>query len=61
MANADFERTNSLEQAFLHGSADCHNLTRCFHLGVKAVICIGKLIKREARDFCYNIIKSRLK
>ena len=61
VANSRFKRTNSLKQAFLHSSADCHNLARCFHLSIKSVISICKLIKRETCNFSYNIVESRLK
>ena len=55
------QRTNGLQQTFLHVSAHTHDLTGSFHLGAQRVIGIIKFIKGESGHLGDHIVQCRLK
>ena len=60
VAKTDLQRTHRFQQAFLHGSADAHDLAGRLHLGGKRVVGVCEFVKGKARHFCHHIVQCRL-
>ena len=58
---ADFQRTDGLEQAFLKAPADAHHFAGRFHLGAERIVRVGEFVEREARHLGHHIIQGRFK
>ncbi len=61
VADANFQRADGFQQAFLQCASDAHNFACCFHLCTERICGGRKFIEGEAGHFCYNIIQSRFK
>ena len=59
MAHTYLERTDRFKEALLKGRADTHDLTRCLHLRTESIRNGSKLIEREARELCNDIVEAR--
>ena len=60
VAHADFQRTDGLQEAFLQGSADAHDLAGGLHLGAQGVFRGGKLVEGEPGELGDYVVQAGL-
>ena len=60
MVCTDFQRADSLQEAFLKGSPYAHHLAGGLHLGAQVVVGIGKFVKGEPGHFGDHIVQGWL-
>ena len=58
---ADFCTAYGFHKCFFKRTSDCHNFAGCLHLRAEFSRRINEFVKREFREFYYNVIKDRLK
>ena len=60
MVHSSFQRTHSLQKAFLSRSAHTHHFTGSLHLGAQTVAGFGEFIKGESGHFGHDVVQCRL-
>ena len=58
---ADFCTAYGFHKRFFKRASDCHNFAGCLHLRAEFSRRVNEFVKREFREFYYNVIKDRLK
>ena len=59
--DADFQRADALQEAFLKGSAYAHGFAGGLHLGAQGVVGVGELVEGEPGHLGDYIVQRRLK
>ena len=55
-----FERSDSLQQALLHGPAYAHDFSRSLHLGRERIVRIREFVEGKSGHFGNHVVQSRL-